>query len=321
LGRLDLLLPVLIVVLLAGFSSDARAISIQLSFGTGFTTAEQLVTREAASRWESLIVSNEMFAINVSKSLLAPTQLGFASGYTSTGGTLMNGRQAGTPTGGNIAFNSGVGFFVDPTPADDVEYIPSAALPTYLTADPADPVILGQFDLLSTAIHEIGHVLGISSGFESFASHIQPSQSGAHQAYVFASTPALGDEQIDYLAGFFLHGSALLPLMEANPDEGGSVGGLPSHLDDILSTVDTSGGLFPLDAMNPGLNVGERRLISNVDLDMLADAYGYTVVPEPSAALLLGLGLIGLTRVRARSKASRRELHDTRGGCRTSPRL
>jgi hypothetical protein len=53
LGRLDLLLPVLIVVLLAGFSSDARAISIQLSFGTGFTTAEQLVTREAASRWES----------------------------------------------------------------------------------------------------------------------------------------------------------------------------------------------------------------------------------------------------------------------------
>ncbi|WP_152052498.1 FG-GAP-like repeat-containing protein [Tautonia marina] len=57
------------------------------------------------------------------------------------------------------ADGGGRGWYVDPTPADDLEFA-GAASPTFLVHGPAD-----QFDLLSTVVHEIGHALGFGIDF------------------------------------------------------------------------------------------------------------------------------------------------------------
>jgi hypothetical protein len=51
-----------------------------------------------------------------------------------------------------------------------------------------------------------------------------------------------------------------------------------------------------------GTDPNQRRLITDVDLDILRDAHGFGVVPEPSTALLLGLGLAGIASLRRSSR-------------------
>lgn len=275
-------------------STTAPAITISVTY-TGFTTAEELVLDQAKGYWESQVISSESFTVTAQKTALGPGLLGLATNYITS---------AGAPAGGTIQIDSGTAFFVDSTPADNVEYIQDPVTPNFFTADPSDPVVLGSYDLLSVGIHEFGHILGFTSNFSQFQSHIQPSADSLQNVFVFAGTPTLGDPATLYLANLPTNnlpfGGAYMPLNDPANEEAGGAMGIPSHLDN-QNLGGASAGLFPMDAMNPGLGLGERRLISIPDLDILADTYGYTVVPEPSTFLLLTGGLAGLALLRRRA--------------------
>jgi hypothetical protein len=117
--------------------------------------------------------------------------------------------------------------------------------------------------------------------------------------YVFQGAPALGNPG-DYMAGIaFTNGGVYLDQSEEDGEEGSSSGGKPSHLDDMFAGGVVA-GLFGADLMNESLGTGERTLVADVDLDILEDAYGYTVVPEPSSYLLLVGALFGMIALRSR---------------------
>src|SRR5262249_32871380 len=54
---------------------------------------------------------------------------------------------------------AGYGWFIDPTPADNVEF-ERVITPTELQAGPLSPAY-GRMDLLTVIMHEYGHVLGL----------------------------------------------------------------------------------------------------------------------------------------------------------------
>ncbi len=73
--------------------------------------------------------------------------------------------QIGGQTGRQVitidATAAGVGWFIDPTPVQDEEFVRRAD--GSLRADPAGPAA-GRIDLLTVAMHEIGHALGLGHG-------------------------------------------------------------------------------------------------------------------------------------------------------------
>jgi hypothetical protein len=56
---------------------------------------------------------------------------------------------------------AGHGWFIDPTPADDAEFVAQTDSGALL-ATPSSPAD-GAMDLLSVVVHEMGHVLGLDS--------------------------------------------------------------------------------------------------------------------------------------------------------------
>jgi hypothetical protein len=66
---------------------------------------------------------------------------------------------------------AGYGWFVDPTPGDDVEFSQSAS--TGLVASSGSPAA-NRADLLTTVMHEMGHVLGYQHAADGFMEAILP---------------------------------------------------------------------------------------------------------------------------------------------------
>lgn len=90
-------------------------------------------------------------------------------------------------------------------------------------------------------------------------------------------------------------------------DEASGAGPMPSHVDENtglpgppVTGPAPSAGFFPDDLMNPTTDLSARYIESDVDLDILHDAFGYAVIPEPTslALLLAGIGTSALRRPR-----------------------
>lgn len=128
------------------------------------------------------------------------------------------------------------------------------------------------FDLYSVALHEIAHVLGFGTSI-SFNAQIDFDHvtfAGAFASGIYGSPPPLNDEA-HWAAG-----------------TSSFVFGTP-----IAQTT----------AMDPSISPGVRKHMTELDMAGLRDL-GWTVVPEPSAAGMLALGIGGLFLRRRRSGTS-----------------
>ena len=80
----------------------------------------------------------------------------------------------GIPNGGTILIDhnaNGLGWFIDPTPLDHSEFSQTLADTALLAT--ADSEAHGKYDLLTTILHELGHLAGFISGYNEFDRHIQ----------------------------------------------------------------------------------------------------------------------------------------------------
>jgi hypothetical protein len=238
---------------------------------SGFDADETAVVEAAIGRWESLItdfgpLSGLRTTFTVSITEAATAGIGVASGFTAD--------VPGIPLSGTIVIDDGTfaaamgGFFVDLSPDSSTEYVPSAYTHygTAVSGGPAD----GTIDLLTVVLHELGHVLGFTDSYTLWALRISP------------------PDTLDY---DLIPPTASATLFDAD------------HLKHSLSAQPFD--LMAAAADLPTLGVGDRRLPSALDLDILSGIYFDTVdatslesissatpvVPEPSAISLVGIGI------------------------------
>jgi len=225
---------------------------------------ERAVVEAAISRWEDLLPGSHVFNVAIRASLLGGT-LAVSSEFDEANGV---------PIGATITFDdgtSGTPWFIDETPFDDLEFR-SGHSRFDGTAGRSGPAA-GAFDLLTVIQHELGHALGFSIFYPSFADHVVDAPDG-NRTYTGSTVTAR-------LTG-----------------AGGGTHTLPEE--------------HPFDLMNPELMLGHRLNPSPLDLALLHDAFGYDVspaqpvqaipepVPEPPALLLVGLAWL-VRRIRIRS--------------------
>jgi len=240
--------------LLVGLSAgSASALSINPTFvdggGETWDATRMGVVNQAITDWELVIGDSQ--TVNVTFDF---TNAG-GSGYLGQWQASYSGIPAGTDlyawtTGMDHAihfnadrFGGGNPLWWDPTPLDGSDQL------------------FDDFDALSVARHEIGHLMGFTDGF-------YERMAGT------AGSDKWTDENI--IAGVF-------DSLGLNVTMAGSGNG---HVADAGSSAG--------DLMVPTVTNSIRRDISTLDLDMLELAYGYTIIPESSTAFLLSCGLVGL---------------------------
>ncbi|MFH1842062.1 MAG: Ig-like domain-containing protein, partial [bacterium] len=79
----------------------------------------------------------------------------------------------GLPSAGTIILDTdaaGVGWFVDATPFDNLEFDTPLDVGTYQAS--GDSPAAGNYDLLTVLLHEVGHLLGFDSRISGFSAHV-----------------------------------------------------------------------------------------------------------------------------------------------------
>ena len=263
-------LTVLGVLFIASPATPSAIIPTYMNVGD----PERSVIEAAISRWEDLLPGLRVFNVTIQTSYLGGT-LAFASEFV---------EENGVPIGASITIDDGSGgipWFIDETPFDDREFR-GGRNPFHGDAGRSGPAA-GAVDLLTVMQHELGHALGFSIFYPSFAARVVDAPDG-NRTY-------LGSTVTARLTG-----------------AGGGTHTLPEE--------------YPFDLMNPELMLGHRLNPSPLDLALLHDAFGYDVtpaqpvqgvpVPEPPALLLVGLAwLVGAKRLLALPWSSRRGVMKT----------
>lgn len=186
-----------------------------------------------------------------------------------------------------------------------------------------DTVGAGQFDFISTMIHELGHALGFSSGLDSSGASMlgtgmyspfdQFIINGAGERMISESLTLSPSWAVDSIggtgtapatpgSGLYFNGAFAMaanggnpvPLYTPNPWEDGSSG---AHLDDEYFTGASQQLMNAASTTGPGV-----RTLSDIEIGIFKDL-GYlniTSAPEPvrSSFLLLGLAALCLRRGR-----------------------
>ncbi|MEW4566987.1 FG-GAP-like repeat-containing protein [Tautonia sp. JC769] len=202
-----------------------------------FSAAERRVIDRAIEIWEGLILD-----IGRPDNTIRVRFQGGAFSGLDMGGTLglatvrYDARGPFEATIQLDADGGGRGWYVDPSPADDLEFA-AAATPTFHVGGPPE-----QFDLLSTVVHEIGHALGFGIDFDNrLAAGLAPRPGGGLIYRGPTGVRAVFNDAAD-------------------------------HLDPVEHAYD----LLTADAF-----LGTRAYPTALNLQLLADAYGYRVFVPP----------------------------------------
>jgi hypothetical protein len=116
--------------------------------------------------WTEFLQGHPSFNLNIEFSDLPVGQLADSS--------ITSFNRQGTPIAGTLTLDTdanGLGWYLDPTPEDHIEYTTSLT-PTAFKSTPGSPAY-GHYDLLTTILHELGHIQGIISGNSAYDTHIQ----------------------------------------------------------------------------------------------------------------------------------------------------
>jgi len=167
-----------------------------------------------------------------------------------------------------------------------------------------------KMDFQTVAAHEIGHLLGFISSVDEI------------DATTAATDPSIAPTTLDLFRFARLSGNPST-VADFTAFARNLVPGTDTVLDDLSNEYRLSDGLnsdgrqashwkdnLGIGIMDPTTDTGEQLNISNTDLRAM-DVMGYTLAPEPSVGLLLGLIALGAglgARFRARQVGSLRAL-------------
>jgi hypothetical protein len=246
----------------------------------GWTPTRLGVVNQALAEWEAVFANvNETVDVEVT---FANAGTGGYIGQWSSLGTTISWYGQDNPAPGTTpvrpwdvdTLNAGAGTGARSTMIHTIRFnaaLMNTGLANYLWFDPdptSGPVEFKVWDALSVARHEIGHMLGVVDG--------------VYMDDYYATDVFNWDT--DVTGSTFDAGGLNLPL-EAEDNI--------SHFADLGVTTD--------DLMNAALANGQRREISDNDIDALAVAYGYDLIPEPASLTLMATSVVLLLRRRRRA--------------------
>ena len=209
--------------------------------------------------------------------VILASNIGSQLGYTNYGNFTdgSDGWTPNVPTSAAIHLDddgSGVGWFFDPTPLDDAEFSGIAAQFDSKTVDVSTYGQSHLVDFYDNILHEIGHALGL---------FWSPAYSGAITNYIADFDPPRYDGNYSVGTVKLKEYHNLQTTFRATLTEFGGGHLYEGHVNDLPGLL-----THPNDLMNPGRTINPlitdphpmtRRLISDIDVGLLADAYGYTV--------------------------------------------